>query len=101
MGCCGQKRAASAQAPAKPTPLFGTVAPAAPGPPSPAPAATATAPVRAHSEVRVRYSERSAIRVRGTATGRVYDFSAAAPVQAVDRLDATAMLASRFFSGTI
>jgi hypothetical protein len=77
------------------------VAPAASRPPLPAPAAAAPAPVRAHSDVRIRYSERSAIRVRGTASGRVYEFSAAAPAQAVDRRDAAAMLASGFFSSTI
>jgi hypothetical protein len=51
--------------------------------------------------VRVRYSERSAIRVRGNVTGRIYEFSAAAPSQAVDVRDARALLASRFFHGTL
>jgi hypothetical protein len=35
--------------------------------------------------------------VRGTATGRVYQFSAGQPVQAVDPRDAQALLASRNF----
>jgi hypothetical protein len=39
--------------------------------------------------------------VRGSLTGRVYEFSAAAPTQAVDRRDAAALLASRFFRTTL
>ena len=104
MGCCGQKRApsAAAVAQARPTPLFGTVASPPSGPPPPAPFAAAPAAVRAaHSDVRIRYSERSAIRVRGATTGRVYEFSAAAPDQAIDRRDAAALLATGFFRSTI
>jgi hypothetical protein len=41
--------------------------------------------------------ERSSVRVQGVVTGRVYAFSAAAPFQLVDRRDARALLASRFF----
>jgi hypothetical protein len=78
------------------------VAPPATRPPPPAPVAAAFAPARAaHGDVWIRYSEQSAIRVRGTATGRVYEFSAAAPAQGVDRRDAAALLASGFFRGTI
>jgi hypothetical protein len=69
---------------------------------APARATDARAPVRAaHGDVWVSYSESSAIRVRGTATGRVYEFSGAAPTQAVDQRDAAALLASGFFRGTI
>ena len=105
MGCCGQKRTAlkPAQTPARPTPPLGTIAVPTTGqqPPPPAPAAAAPAPTRAaHGEVWIRYSEQSRIRVRGTATGRVYEFSAATPTQAVDPRDATALLASGYFRGT-
>jgi hypothetical protein len=34
-------------------------------------------------------------------TGRVYEFSAAEPAQAVDVRDARVLLASRFFHGTL
>jgi hypothetical protein len=115
MGCCGQKRTAlkPAQTPARRTPPLGTMAaPATAQPPPPAPVAAAPGPARAahvapaparpaHGEVWIRYSELSAVRVRGTATGRVYEFSAAAPAQAVDRRDAPALLASGFFRSTI
>jgi hypothetical protein len=64
-------------------------------------AAPPPAPTRADGgDVRIRYVERSAIRVGGSLTGRVYEFSAAAPTQAVDRRDAAALLASRFFRTT-
>jgi hypothetical protein len=104
MGCCGQKRTAlkPAQTPARPTPPLGTVAVHTTGqPPPPARVVAAQAPARAaHGEVWIRYSEQSPIRVRGTATGRVYEFSAAAPAQAVDRHDAATLLASGFFRST-
>jgi hypothetical protein len=47
--------------------------------------------------VSLRYLETSPIRVRGSASGRQYLFSAAAPVQAVDARDAAPLLATRFF----
>jgi hypothetical protein len=37
------------------------------------------------------------VRVRGSATGRYYEFSGSNPVQSVDARDAPAMLATRFF----
>ena len=45
----------------------------------------------------IEYSERSNIRVRGAATGRLYEFSAARHTQTVDGRDAAALLESRFF----
>jgi hypothetical protein len=51
----------------------------------------------AYGVVRLRYLERSPIRVRGPVSGRQYEFSAAAPMQAVDSRDAAQLLATRFF----
>jgi hypothetical protein len=94
MPCCGQKRAAfrsrpepRASAPPSPSP----VEQAPPPPPPP----TAEIPRRAVRTV--QYTERSSVRVRGSATGRHYEFSGSNPVQAVDARDAPAMLATRFF----
>ena len=47
--------------------------------------------------VYLQYKERSSIRVRGMASGRVYEFSSAKPVRAVDERDAAALLQTRFF----
>lgn len=49
------------------------------------------------SAVSVRYMQSSPIRVRGPATGRQYQFSAGAPVQAIDPKDAPALLRTSFF----
>lgn len=53
-----------------------------------------------NSAVRLRYSLNSPIRVRGPATGRQYEFSAAYPVRAVDPKDATRLLRMPFFLRT-
>ena len=50
------------------------------------------------SSLRLRYLERSPIRVQGLATGRPYDFSAANPVRLVDAQDAESLLRTRFFA---
>lgn len=42
----------------------------------------------------MQYTERSNVRVRGSATGRWYQFSGGDPVQPVDARDALAMLAT-------
>jgi hypothetical protein len=47
--------------------------------------------------VPLRYARNTPIRVRGPVTGRQYDFTASAPVQAVDPKDAVALLRSAFF----
>jgi hypothetical protein len=47
--------------------------------------------------VTLRYLERSPILVRGSLTGRHYQFSDATPVQAVDPRNATALLRTGFF----
>src|SRR6185503_2436916 len=96
MTCCGQgrtsfarfsrPRASSAQAPAAPT-RAAVAAPRPVTPPQPA----------AYAAVRLRYLERSPIAVRGQASGRYYEFSAADPVKEVDPRDAAALLRTRFF----
>lgn len=50
------------------------------------------------SSLRLRYLERSSIRVQGLATGRAYDFSATNPVRLVDAQDAESLLRTRFFA---
>jgi hypothetical protein len=47
--------------------------------------------------VPVRYLEAVPITVQGRATGHQYVFSAADPVQVVDRRDAESLLRSRYF----
>lgn len=47
--------------------------------------------------VSVRYTENSAIRVRGPITGREYEFSGSHPVQSIDPRDAGSLLGTRFF----
>lgn len=71
-------------------------------PPAPATVAPATvapavvAPVGLGSLV-LRYLARSAVQVRGPGTGRMYQFSAAQPVQRVARADSEALLRSGHF----
>ena len=56
------------------------------------------APVSAsRASVNIRYLEQSPIRVRGTVSGRHYDFSGAHPIQSVDDRDASWLLNTRFF----
>ena len=50
------------------------------------------------SSLRLRYLEKSPIRVRNQASGKDYDFSAANPVRLVDARDAESMLRTRFFA---
>jgi hypothetical protein len=47
--------------------------------------------------VRIRYRDLARILVKGPSTGRVYEFSIAAPVQPVHAADAAALLASGVF----
>ena len=101
--CCGQQRETVTRETMQKTTLSGnsiaTPAPAA------APAVnnsprSASAPQPVWSSVGVRYLEKSPIRVRGPATGREYDFSAAHPVRSVDTRDAESLLHTRFFAKT-
>jgi ribosomal protein L2 len=52
----------------------------------------------AWSSIKLRYLEKSPIRVRGPVTGMHYDFSAANPVALVEARDGEALLATRFFA---
>jgi hypothetical protein len=90
--CCGKGRAAAAAAAAPPRDLY--VAPA-PSPPPPA-AARESAPA-APATVRVRYTQGTSVRVRGPASGRVYEFSVASAVQSVESRDAEALVGTGFF----
>ncbi len=53
-----------------------------------------------HAPVNLRYLKSSPVRVRGSATGRQYEFSASRPAQTVDRRDAEALLRSGLFRQT-
>ena len=104
MSCCGMKRASQSTTTATPTSRpFAAARPAieAPRPavaPSPAPApAPARSPGVAIGTVRLRYLARTAVLVRGTASGASYRFSANQPVQAVQRSDAAALVATGHF----
>ena len=93
MPCCGQKRAAfrsrpEARAFSPPPPPSAVEQAAAPAPP---------AQTTRRADRTVQYTERSNVRVRGSATGRWYEFSGSDPVQPVDARDAPALLATRFF----
>jgi hypothetical protein len=103
MTCCGQGRTSLARAtlpPSRPAPAQQPAVPprvapeAAKGSVVEPLGAAAYAP---HPVVTLRYLERSPIAVRGPATGRYYEFSAAAPVKPVDPRDAAALLRTRFF----
>ena len=63
---------------------------------SPPPARVAS-PSSPNGSVIVRYVEHSPIRVQGSQTGRMYEFSGQQPIQAVDMRDAASLLATRFF----
>ena len=95
--CCGQKRAALKSSaitqPVRPHPV--PPRPPAFAYPDPPPARRDTG--RPSGSVRLLYTERSLIRVRGSATGKEYEFSGAAPLQNIDSGDASALLATRFF----
>lgn len=99
MPCCGQKRASFRSRPE--ARVFSPTSPSPPASPAvdrtrpAAPASPAQTPRRA--ERKVQYTERSSVRVRGSATGRFYEFSGADPVQSVDARDTPALLATRFF----
>ena len=93
--CCGNKRSAL-----RTISTSSRAASSAPAPPaagaafSGAPRSKAIAPAAALSArgpsnpVMLRYTDALAIRVRGPVTGRLYDFSAAQPLQPVDPADA-------------
>src|SRR5262245_9903840 len=118
--CCGQKRTALTTHPSptvRTIPNFGrgtsvergsvtanpSAAPQRPrGDSSSAPIAApaiqpANSPALDDTSVYLQYRDQSQIRVRGLATGRVYQFSGKQPVQAVNERDAAALLQTRLF----
>ena len=95
MPCCGQKRTA-----------LRTRRAAAPGPnvvqppPSPPPAQRQSPPrptTSARGEVRIEYLDGPRIQLRGSETGRVYQFSHHERIRAVDSRDAAGLLGTSFF----
>ena len=59
--------------------------------------ATGVTPPAQDGSIPLRYLEAPRILVRGSATGRQYDFSADRPVQPVDRRDAAQLVQTRLF----
>jgi len=51
-------------------------------------------------ETKLLYLRRPSIQMRGSATGRLYQFSPAQPMQSVDSRDATSLLRTRLFRQT-
>lgn len=49
------------------------------------------------TQTSLRYVGSAPLRVPGPVTGRLYEFSSARPVQAVDQRDATSLLRTRLF----
>lgn len=102
MPCCGQRRTmfvSPPQAVARPSAPPPSAAPAAAPKPAVVPAAASVHPptLLAGASVKLRYLERSRILVRGPATGRQYEFSAADAVRPVAAADAEILLRTRFF----
>lgn len=112
MGCCGQRRDILRRPPA-PTPPERIVrapvlvraepwaAPARTAPVPPKMVGAASFPSVPHSlGVALEYTERARILVRGLATGRTYEFSAARRAQTVDAADVPPLLRTGFFRRT-
>lgn len=95
--CCGQNRHAAA-ATSRPQPTVAStpavvsrvLAPHAPARPAPS-------NVELEAAVTLQYRDRSAVSVVGPVTGKRYHFLAGASMQAVQRQDAEALLATGFF----
>ena len=95
MGCCGHKRD-GLRSTLQPSPSHAPAHGNTPGIDRRGARAAATPPL-GHAVVAVRYVERSRLVVRGPATGRQYEFSAAKPTQIVAAHDADALLRTRYF----
>ncbi len=90
MSCCGSKRAAARAVALR----------RGAGSTAPRGAASPTAPVAAAArpaDVLVRYLGVQPVRVRGTASGRTYHTSSAAPTFAIDARDAAALIRTGLF----
>lgn len=82
--CCGQRRAALKRSGSRAS--LGTLGTA----PAPPPAPT-------EEEVRLAYLANAAIRVRGSSTRQIYEFSSTEPVQRVHARDAAGLLRTGLF----
>src|SRR5215469_6489481 len=103
--CCSNKRATLMREATKQTTLksnsIATPSPAAAtSVPNPVQNVRPAQPPGGGSSVGLRYLEKSPIRVRGPATGRQYEFSAANPIRLIDARDAESLLRTRFFAKT-
>jgi len=87
MSCCNQKRAAAIASASPPRPA--RTQRAEPAPPQPA---------RQLSRTTVRYVGVQPVRVRGTASGRVHQCSAASRVLLVDTRDVAALVRTGLFT---
>jgi hypothetical protein len=100
MPCCGQKRNVL-KTNSSPSSSYNVVKhQVSPALPSFGQTPTAHPPTAANLSshaIALEYTERSAIVVEGSATHRLYRFSAVDPVQMVDSRDAGALLSTRFF----
>jgi len=96
MGCCGQKR----EQLTKHLGAQGKSIPLSPGTSRTAVSARSLHHGASNSryEIRIRYLGSSYIRVLGSATSRIYEFSVHKPTHAVDTRDAHALLKTRYFS---
>ena len=103
MACCGQKREAVAAAAGRTTRSNPSAGVATRPPASPQAAAkTFTSPGAAAGQngdttVTLRYRFRSAVVVEGAATGARYHFAGGGSMQAVERRDAEALIATGLF----
>jgi len=111
--CCGQKRSALQATLGRAATPARTAKPAHPSLPGaysttgqrgarlPAgPWRTVAAIQALHAPVNLRYLKNSPVRLRGSVTGREYDFSASHPAQSVDRRDAAGLLRTGLFRQT-
>lgn len=85
--CCGQRRAALKRSGSQLR--LGTLGPAPGRPPAPS-----------EEDVRLAYLANAAIRVRGSSTQQIYEFSSTEPVQRVHSRDAAGLLRTGLFRRT-
>ncbi len=97
--CCGSRRSAWRAATAAPaaTSTRSPVRQDSPGTAPAAPASAAPGMQGSFPTVTLRYTEASAIRVRGPVTARLYEFSESQPDQAVDIRDAAVLHGNHAF----
>jgi hypothetical protein len=84
MPCCGQRRAALKRGGSRSR--LGAFGPAPGRPPAPS-----------EEELRLAYLANAAIRVQGSSTRRIYEFSSSEPVQRVHASDAAGLLRTGLF----